>query len=72
MTGEATVGDNKFVSDLPACPFCGATTAAASDDAGPWEVVCGSCQAYTWGETEAEAVAAWCRRSQKSDRQGRR
>jgi len=54
------------VSELKPCPFCGAETANCEPiDSGPdsaWEVNCGLCQGYTWGETKDEAEAAWNQR----------
>ena len=47
------------MSHLIPCPHCGASTAEYHSIGETGEVNCGSCQAYTWGETQEEAEAAW-------------
>jgi hypothetical protein len=52
-----------FVADPKPCPFCGANTACSEHIGNSYEIQCGSCQAYAWGETYEEAVATWNRRT---------
>ncbi len=52
--------------NLKPCPFCGATEASVQPidvarDLDAHDVTCGSCDAYVWGDTKGEAVAAWNR-----------
>lgn len=62
------------MSELKPCPFCGAATAAINDDhaegapdCGHYEIECGSCQAYAWGETLEKVSSTWNRRVEESD-----
>jgi hypothetical protein len=59
------------MADLKPCPFCGADTACSERIGDSYELQCGSCQAYTWGETDEAAVAAWNRRSRMESTQQR-
>ena len=49
------------------CPFCGSPPTFDPDHC---EVSCSACQAYAWGESEAEALATWNRRVPRGDQTG--
>jgi hypothetical protein len=52
--------------DLLPCPFCGYKQpilyAIDTCNDSAWEVNCGQCQGYVWGETEEAAKEAWNKR----------
>lgn len=62
------------MSGLKPCPFCGTETAVVNDDhampdlpdCGHYEIECGSCQAYTWGEELDKAILTWNSRAEEA------